>query len=90
MTLTHEDAAQLNIASDEGYDPVRAEGGTGQSCLSDIVGGMTVLLIVFVVLKLTGYIAWVWWWVLAPIWMPLAFLALFVATWMSMWKIFKL
>ena len=32
------------------------------------VGVMGVLLIVFVVLKLTGNIAWSWWWVLSPIW----------------------
>ena len=30
---------------------------------------MTVLLtVLFVGLKLTGYIAWSWWWVLAPLW----------------------
>ena len=30
----------------------------------------TVLLIIFVVLKLTGNIDWSWWWVLAPLWIP--------------------
>lgn len=30
--------------------------------------------IVFITLKLTGYIHWPWVWVLAPIWMPLALL----------------
>ena len=29
------------------------------------------LTIVFIVLKLTGYIDWSWWWVLAPIWLPI-------------------
>lgn len=28
------------------------------------------LTIIFVVLKLTGLVAWSWWWVLAPVWMP--------------------
>lgn len=28
----------------------------------------TVLFIVFLVLKLTGYITWSWWWVTAPLW----------------------
>lgn len=28
------------------------------------------LCIVFIVLKLTGYIVWSWWWVLSPIWIP--------------------
>ena len=26
----------------------------------------------FIVLKLCGVIDWSWWWVLAPIWMPIA------------------
>ena len=26
------------------------------------------LTIVFITLKLTGYINWSWWWVLAPLW----------------------
>ena len=28
------------------------------------------LTIVFIVLKLCGVIAWSWWWVLSPIWIP--------------------
>ena len=31
------------------------------------------LAIVFITLKLTGYITWSWWWVLSPLWIPLAF-----------------
>jgi len=27
--------------------------------------------IIFIVLKLVGVIAWSWWWVLAPFWIPL-------------------
>lgn len=27
-----------------------------------------VLFVVFLVLKLTGYIAWSWWWITAPLW----------------------
>jgi hypothetical protein len=33
-------------------------------------GGL--LTIVFITLKLTGVIAWSWWWVLAAFWIPLA------------------
>ena len=36
-----------------------------------------VLLVIFVVLKLTGLITWSWWWVLSPIW--IAFLIAAVA-----------
>lgn len=31
-----------------------------------------VLLVVFIVLKLCGVIAWSWWWVLCPLWIPIA------------------
>lgn len=29
-----------------------------------------VLFIVFLILKLTGVIGWSWWWVTAPLWVP--------------------
>ena len=29
------------------------------------------LLILFIGLKLTGYVAWPWLWVMAPLWVPL-------------------
>lgn len=37
------------------------------------IGFAGLLAIVFITLKLTGYIAWSWWWVLSPLWIPLAF-----------------
>jgi hypothetical protein len=40
-------------------------GGSGISFAS-------ALGLVFIVLKLVGVIAWSWWWVLAPFWIPLA------------------
>jgi len=36
------------------------------------IGFAGLLAIVFITLKLTGYIAWSWWWVLSPLWIPLA------------------
>ena len=30
------------------------------------------LTILFIGLKLTNYIDWSWWWVLAPLWLPFA------------------
>lgn len=30
------------------------------------------LTIVFITLKLTKVIAWSWWWVLSPLWIPIA------------------
>lgn len=40
-------------------------------------GGITldvILFVVFLVLKLTNVIDWSWWWVTAPLWIPLAIL----------------
>lgn len=34
------------------------------------IGFCGLLAIVFITLKLTNYIDWSWWWVLAPIWIP--------------------
>jgi hypothetical protein len=50
----------------------------------------SVLGIVFIILKLCNVIAWSWWWVLAPFWMPLGFLLLaimgaFIFMWIADW-----
>ena len=34
------------------------------------IGFTGLLAIVFITLKLTGYIDWSWWWVLSPLWIP--------------------
>jgi hypothetical protein len=34
----------------------------------------TVLFLIFMVLKLTNYIDWSWWWVTAPLWIPIIIL----------------
>lgn len=39
------------------------------------IGFLGLLTIAFIVLKLTGFIAWSWLWVLAPLWIPLALAA---------------
>lgn len=38
----------------------------------------TVVLVVFVILKLVGVIAWSWWWVLSPIWISAGLVLLWV------------
>ena len=35
---------------------------------------LSLLLVLFVGLKVAGVISWSWWWVLSPIWMPLLLL----------------
>lgn len=37
------------------------------------IGVLTVVGIVFVILKLVGVIDWSWWWVLAPFWIGILF-----------------
>lgn len=36
------------------------------------VGVLGLLGVAFIVLRLTHYIDWSWWWVLGPFWIPLA------------------
>ena len=35
------------------------------------IGFLSALELIFITLKLTGYIEWSWWWVLSPTWIPL-------------------
>lgn len=42
------------------------------------IGFLGLLQVAFIVLKLCGVIAWSWFWVLGPTWIPLSLVALFV------------
>ena len=46
---------------------------------SNGIGFTGLLTIVFVVLKLLGKIDWSWWWVLSPLWITAALVAVLVA-----------
>ena len=35
-----------------------------------------ILTLIFITLKLTGHIAWSWWWVLSPLWIPVGIVLL--------------
>jgi hypothetical protein len=37
---------------------------------SNGLGFTTVLFLIFMTLKLAGFINWSWWWVTSPIWIP--------------------
>lgn len=50
-----------------------------QTGASSGIGFGGLLAIVFITLKLTGVIAWSWWWVLAPLWAPIALVLLILA-----------
>lgn len=51
-------------------------------------GFCTLLGLLFIALKLTGYIQWSWLWVLAPFWIPLA-LIIFILIIVGAIAIFK-
>lgn len=42
------------------------------------IGLGTILFVVFLVLKLTNFIDWSWWWVTAPLWIPFSILLLLI------------
>lgn len=42
---------------------------TPSSSNSGGIGFCGLLTIAFITLKLTGFIAWSWWWVLSPLWL---------------------
>jgi len=44
---------------------------SNSSSSSSGIGFTGLLTVLFVGLKLTGYIAWSWWWVVSPIWISL-------------------
>lgn len=47
---------------------------TNNNSKSSEIGFCGLLTIVFIVLKLTNYINWSWWWVMSPLWIPIAIL----------------
>lgn len=42
------------------------------------IGFVGLLTILFIGLKLTGYITWSWWWVLSPLWISFAAAMVFI------------
>lgn len=47
----------------------------------------SVLFLVFLVLKLTNVIDWSWWWVTAPLWIPIIIFFVFVSGLYAFYKI---
>jgi len=43
------------------------------------IGFFGLLAILFIGLKLTGYVAWSWLWVLSPLWIPLIVVIILIA-----------
>ena len=51
------------------------------------IGFFGLLAIVFIVLKLTNYISWSWWYVLLPLWWWIPLLIFIGVLWVG-WKLF--
>ena len=47
------------------------------------IGFVGLLAILFIGLKLTGYITWSWWWVLSPIWITFVVVFLIIAVFLG-------
>lgn len=52
---------------------------TSSNSSSSGIGFFGALTLLFIALKLTGYIDWSWWWVLAPLWGGFAFVIFILA-----------
>lgn len=52
-------------------------------------GFLGLLAILFIGLKLTGNIDWSWWWVLAPLWLPIALFVAVVGALVAAARLFK-
>lgn len=50
-----------------------------QNTSSGGIGFFGLLAIVFITLKLMGYITWSWWWVTAPLWGPITIVLIIFA-----------
>lgn len=49
----------------------------------------SILFLVFLVLKLTNVIDWSWWWVTAPLWIPIIIFLCFVGGLYAFYQILK-
>jgi hypothetical protein len=48
------------------------------------IGFAGLLTVLFVGLKLTGFIAWSWWWVLSPLWISTGLVLLIFAVYVAL------
>ncbi len=53
------------------------------------MGFISALTLIFIVLKLTGYISWPWMWVLSPVWVSISLIAVAFAAILVVGRIAK-
>lgn len=46
------------------------------------IGFSSLLLLAFIILKLCKVIDWSWWWVMAPLWIPIVFVLIILMAWL--------
>ena len=63
---------------------------TGFAASTGGIGFLGLLALLFIGLKLTGYIDWSWWWALSPLWIPLAVIGAIVGCVWLVWGLLKL
>ena len=51
---------------------------------------MSILCLIFITLKLTGYIAWSWLWILSPLWLPWAIVLGIGVLWFSIMSVYRI
>lgn len=56
---------------------------SSSSSSSGGIGFVGALALLFIALKLLGFIDWSWWWVLAPIWGSFALVLVIVVLWVG-------
>lgn len=59
-----------------------ANNSSSSSSSTGGIGFAGLLTIVFITLKLTHFINWSWWWILAPLWIPFGIAAAFGLVWL--------
>jgi len=71
---------------------MRRRSAMSQKVVSVNASGLfpSLLAVLFIGLKLTGYINWPWLWVLSPIWIPAAIVFGFLGLFWIVWGILKL
>ena len=62
---------QFKYRAEKGKTQMKGGKGMSEKSSGGGIGFCGLLTIAFIVLKLTGFIGWNWWWILAPTWMPL-------------------
>jgi hypothetical protein len=60
-----------------------------QNSPSDGLGVPMILFLIFLVLKLTGYITWSWWWVTSPLWIGSILVSILTILIVSLVVLFK-